>query len=46
VKVLSIFTTLCLENKGLAFPVDTKAMGFLSKKPLTCLSFRFFQWSF
>jgi len=46
VKVLSIFTTLCLENKGLAFPVDTKAMGSLSNFFLTCLSSRFFQWSF
>ena len=42
VKVLSILTTLRLENKGIAFPVDTEAMGFLSKTPLTCLSSRFF----
>jgi hypothetical protein len=46
VKVLSILTTLRLEIKGIAFPVDAKAMGILSKTPLTCLSSRFFQLSF
>ena len=41
-KVLSVFTSLCMKSKRLAFPVDTKAMGFLLKKLFTCLSSRFF----